>query len=204
MMCLVGRPSAESRTYYALVLECAKGQNQLSEECKNMASDCLERESLLEEAIVEAFSEPHSAEMEEVFTMNDSDFHALLKNNPLCENVKPKGLDDTYMALILNCAFENGQYSNKCRKVAEGCLAEEEFEKAIEIDKTSQTQEESFRKIYQSPFNLLEQDIKMQDIIKNCTTEHEVQRQWFWNFQADNACNGGGNLPYSDDEDIYK
>ena len=158
-MCMVGKPSGKNLTYYALVLKCAKERNQLSDECKMIASDCLEKESLLEDAIVEVFADFHSVE-EEVQKMNDDDY----------EN-------------------ENQQFTINCRKLAEGCLAKEDFEKAIQIDETIPTQQQSFREIYQTPLTSLERDLKMQKLIQKCTTEHEVQEQWFWNPQTSNACN---------------
>ena len=88
--------------------------------------------------------------------MNDEDFSKLLGDNPSClEN-----------SAIQNCAYENvnQQFTIKCRKLAEGCLAKEDFEKAIQIDETVPTQQQSFREIYQTPFTSLERDLKMQEL----------------------------------------
>lgn len=181
-MCMVGKPSGKNITYYALVLKCAKNKNQITDECKAIASDCLQKESLLEDTIIEVFADFHSVE-EEVPKMNDDDFSQLLTD--ICvEN-----------SAIQSCAYENEnqQFTIKCRKLAEDCLAKEDFEKAIQIDETLPTQQQSFREIYQTPFTSLERDLKMQELIKTCKTEHEVQEQWFWNPQTSNACNGYSN-----------
>ena len=166
-MCMVGKPSGKNITYYALVLKCAKNKNQITDECKAIASDCLQKESLLEDTIIEVFADFHSVE-EEVPKMNDDDFSQLLTD--IC-------VEDS---AIQSCAYENENQ-------------QEDFEKAIQIDETVPTQQQSFREIYQTPFTSLERDLKMQELIKTCKTEHEVQEQWFWNPQTSNACNGYSN-----------
>ena len=128
----------------------------------------------------------------EYFKVDDEAFLKLLDDNLFCKVGKPIGKEETYYSLVLNCAYQNQeQFVESCRKIAMGCLESEDIKHSVleVLAESPQVEKENLKRAHQVAFTSIELNPEMQILIKECTTEHAVKEQWFWNPRKSNACN---------------